>query len=162
MQDTLLALSPLDGRYAKSVAALRPVFSEYGLMKARVRVELEWLKALAAAPQIGEVAPFSAATLAAIDQVIADFSPEDAAAVKAIEATTNHDVKAIEYWLKNRFAANREIAAVSEYIHFACTSEDINNLAHASKLRATPSSCRRLTPSATNCAPWHTNTPRCR
>ena len=136
MQDTLLALSPLDGRYAKSVAALRPVFSEYGLMKARVRVELEWLKALAAAPQIGEVAPFSAATLAAIDQVIADFSPEDAAAVKAIEATTNHDVKAIEYWLKNRFAANREIAAVSEYIHFACTSEDINNLAHALTLKA--------------------------
>ena len=136
MQDTLLALSPLDGRYAKSVAALRPVFSEYGLMKARVRVELEWLKALAAALQIGEVAPFSAATLAAIDQVITDFSPEDAAAVKAIEATTNHDVKAIEYWLKNRFAANREIAAVSEYIHFACTSEDINNLAHALTLKA--------------------------
>ena len=135
MQDTLLALSPLDGRYAKSVAALRPVFSEYGLMKARVRVELEWLKALAAAPQIGEVAPFSAATLAEIDQVIADFSPEDAAAVKAIEATTNHDVKAIEYWLKNRFAANREIAAVSEYIHFACTSEDINNLSHALMLQ---------------------------
>ena len=131
MQDTLLALSPLDGRYAKSVAALRPVFSEYGLMKARVRVELEWLKALAAAPEIGEVAPFSAATLAEIDSVIAGFTPEDAAAVKAIEATTNHDVKAIEYWLKNRFAANREIAAVSEYIHFACTSEDINNLAHA-------------------------------
>ena len=122
MHDTLLALSPLDGRYANSVAALRPVFSEYGLMKARVRVELEWLKALAAAPEIGEVAPFSAATLAEIDRVIAGFTPEDAAAVKSIEATTNHDVKAIEYWLKNRFAANSEIAATSEYIHFACTS----------------------------------------
>ena len=135
MHDTLLALSPLDGRYANSVAALRPLFSEYGLMQARIRVELEWLKALAAAPQIGEVAPFSAATIAAIDQTIADFSPEDAAAVKAIEATTNHDVKAIEYWLKNRFADNAEIAAVSEYIHFACTSEDINNLAHALLLK---------------------------
>ena len=136
MHDTLLALSPLDGRYANSVAALRPLFSEYGLMQARIRVELEWLKALAAAPQISEVAPFSAATLAEIDSVIAGFTPEDAAAVKAIEATTNHDVKAIEYWLKNRFAANREIAAVSEYIHFACTSEDINNLAHALTLKA--------------------------
>ena len=132
---TLLALSPLDGRYAASAEALRPVFSEYGLIKARVRVELEWLKALAAAPQIGEVPPFSAATLAEIDGVIAGFSVDDAQAVKAIEATTNHDVKAVEYWLKQRFAANAEVSAVNEFIHFACTSEDINNLSHALMLR---------------------------
>ena len=132
---TLLALSPLDGRYAASAEALRPVFSEYGLIKARVRVELEWLKALAAAPQIGEVPPFSAATLAEIDGVIAGFSAADAEAVKAIEATTNHDVKAVEYWLKQRFAANAEVSAVNEFIHFACTSEDINNLSHALMLR---------------------------
>ena len=131
----LLALSPLDGRYAASAEALRPVFSEYGLIKARVRVELEWLKALAAAPQIGEVPPFSAATLAEIDGVIAGFSAADAEAVKAIEATTNHDVKAVEYWLKQRFAANAEVSAVNEFIHFACTSEDINNLSHALMLR---------------------------
>ena len=132
---TLLALSPLDGRYAASAEALRPVFSEYGLIKARVRVELEWLKALAAAPQISEVPPFSAATLAEIDGVIDGFSVEDAEAVKAIEATTNHDVKAVEYWLKQRFAANAEVSAVNEFIHFACTSEDINNLSHALMLR---------------------------
>ena len=135
MTNPLLALSPLDGRYAASAEALRPVFSEYGLIKARVRVELEWLKALAAAPQIGEVPPFSAATLAEIDGVIAGFSVEDAQAVKAIEATTNHDVKAVEYWLKQHFAANAEVSAVNEFIHFACTSEDINNLSHALMLR---------------------------
>ena len=104
-------------------------------MQARVRVELEWLKALASEPNIREVAPFSAATLAEIDSVISGFSLDDAAAVKAIEATTNHDVKAIEYWLKQRFAANAEISAVTEFIHFACTSEDINNLSHALMLR---------------------------
>ena len=135
MINPLLALSPLDGRYAASAEALRPVFSEYGLIKARVRVELEWLKALAAAPQIGEVPPFSAATVAEIDGVIAGFSVDDAQAVKAIEATTNHDVKAVEYWLKQRFAANAEVSAVNEFIHFACTSEDINNLSHALMLR---------------------------
>ena len=135
MINPLLALSPLDGRYAASAEALRPVFSEYGLIKARVRVELEWLKALAAAPQIGEVPPFSAATVAEIDGVIDGFSVADAEAVKAIEATTNHDVKAVEYWLKQRFAANAEVSAVNEFIHFACTSEDINNLSHALMLR---------------------------
>ena len=132
---TLLALSPLDGRYAQSVESLRPVFSEYGLMKARVKVELNWLKALAAEARIAEVPAFSPATLAEIDGVIAGFSLEDAAAVKAIEATTNHDVKAIEYWLKDRFKNNAEVAAVSEFIHFACTSEDINNLSHALMLQ---------------------------
>ena len=135
MINPIFALSPLDGRYAATAEPLRPIFSEYGLMKARVRVELEWLKALAAAPKIREVPPFSAATLAEIDRVMAGFDLENAAEVKAIEATTNHDVKAIEYWLKNRFAHNAEIAAVNEFIHFACTSEDINNLSHALMLR---------------------------
>lgn len=135
MINPIAALSPLDGRYAKSVEALRPVFSEYGLMRARVRVELSWLKALAAEPKIVEVPPFDEAVLAEIDDVIAGFSLEDAAAVKAIEATTNHDVKAIEYWLKDRFAGVPAVSAVSEFIHFACTSEDINNLSHALMLR---------------------------
>ena len=135
MINPIAALSPLDGRYAKSVKALRPVFSEYGLMRARVRVELSWLKALAAEPKIVEVPPFDEAVLAEIDDVIAGFSLEDAAAVKAIEATTNHDVKAIEYWLKERFAGVPAVSAVSEFIHFACTSEDINNLSHALMLR---------------------------
>lgn len=135
MINPIAALSPLDGRYAKSVEALRPVFSEYGLMRARVRVELSWLKALAAESKIVEVPPFDGAVLAEIDDVIAGFSLEDAAAVKAIEATTNHDVKAIEYWLKERFAGVPAVSAVSEFIHFACTSEDINNLSHALMLR---------------------------
>lgn len=135
MINPIAALSPLDGRYAKSVEALRPVFSEYGLIRARVRVELSWLKALAAEPKIVEVPPFDEAVLAEIDDVIAGFSLEDAAAVKAIEATTNHDVKAIEYWLKERFAGVPAVSAVSEFIHFACTSEDINNLSHALMLR---------------------------
>ena len=135
MINPLSALSPLDGRYAATTDPLRPIFSEYGLMKARVRVELEWLKALAAEPKIGEVAPFSDGTLTEIDSVINGFSPDNAAEVKAIEATTNHYVKAIEYWLKQRFAHNAEVHAVGEFIHFACTSEDINNLSHALMLR---------------------------
>ncbi len=144
MFSPISALSPLDGRYAATAEPLRPIFSEYGLMKARVRVELEWLKALAAAPQIREVPPFSADTLAEIDRVIAGFDLAHAAEVKAIEATTNHDVKAIEYWLKNRFAHNAEIAAVNEFIPFACTSDDINNLSHAliCGRRATKLLCR--------------------
>ena len=132
----LTALSPLDGRYAGQAEALRPVFSEYGLMKARIQVELEWLKMLAAEPGIAEVAPFSPATIEEIDAVIAGFSVEHAEAIKAIEARTNHDVKAIEYWLKETLSGNAEVMAASEFIHFACTSEDINNLSHALMLKA--------------------------
>ena len=135
MINPIFALSPLDGRYAQSVEDLRPIFSEFGLMKARVRVELEWLKALSAEPKISEVPMFSGSTIAEIDAVIANFNLDNAAEVKAIEATTNHDVKAIEYWLKNRFKNNQEIQAVNEFIHFACTSEDINNLSHALMLK---------------------------
>ncbi|WP_293765585.1 adenylosuccinate lyase [uncultured Aquitalea sp.] len=131
----LTALSPLDGRYAAQVEGLRNLFSEYGLMKFRIKVELEWLKMLAAEPGIEEVKPFSEATVREIDDVIAGFSVEHGEEVKAIEARTNHDVKAIEYWLKERLSGNPEVMAASEFIHFACTSEDINNLSHALMLK---------------------------
>ena len=126
----LTALSPLDGRYAARVEALASHFSEFGLIRHRVRVELAWLVALADEPGIAELAPFSAAARGAIDAAMAAFAPADAARVKEIERTTNHDVKAVEYWLKERFAAVPEVARSAEFIHFACTSEDINNLAH--------------------------------
>lgn len=132
---SLNALSPLDGRYYSKVDALRPLFSEYALIKYRATVELAWLKALAAEPAIAEVAPFSAATIQQLDEAIAHFSEQDAAQVKAIEAKTNHDVKALEYWLKEKFASNAEVNKAAEFIHFACTSEDINNLSHALMLR---------------------------
>lgn len=133
---TLTALSPLDGRYHKQVNALRDCFSEFALIKYRVKVEIEWLKALAAEPAILEVPAFSAATIAELDEVVAHFSEAHAAEVKAIESRTNHDVKAIEYWLKERLSGNPEIGPVTEFLHFACTSEDINNLSHALMLKA--------------------------
>ena len=131
----LTALSPLDGRYAAKVEPLRSHFSEFGLFRNRIRVEIEWLKALAAAPEIAEVAAFSTATIAELDRAIAGFSVADAEAVKTIEARTNHDVKAVEYWLKDRFKSNPEVMRVAEFIHFACTSEDINNVSHALMLK---------------------------
>ncbi len=127
----LTALSPLDGRYAAKAEPLRAHFSEFGLVKNRIKVEIEWLKALAAAPGIAEVPAFSSDALAELDLVVAGFALADADAVKKIEATTNHDVKAVEYWLKDRFAGNAEVMRVIEFIHFACTSEDINNVSHA-------------------------------
>jgi adenylosuccinate lyase len=126
----LTALSPLDGRYRAKVAALAEHFSEFGLMRQRVRVELAWLEALSDDPGIAEVPPFSAATRTLFLEVQRDFSVADAERIKAIERTTNHDVKAVEYWLKERFANVVEVARAAEFIHFACTSEDINNLAH--------------------------------
>jgi adenylosuccinate lyase len=131
----LTALSPLDGRYAAKVANLRPIFSEYGLMKRRVQVEVRWLLALAEAPDIPEVAPFSPAARAALAAIAEGFSEDDAARIKSIERTTNHDVKAVEYFIKERVAGNGELAKASEFVHFACTSEDINNLAYALMLR---------------------------
>ena len=128
---TLVSLSPLDGRYESKVADLREHFSEFGLIRNRIKVEIEWLKALAAEPALAEVAPFSKSTVTKLDAVVEGFLPADGEAVKAIEATTNHDVKAVEYWLKKRFADNVEVQKVSEFIHFACTSEDINNTSHA-------------------------------
>ena len=131
MTSSLLALSPLDGRYGDKLDALRGHFSEYGLIRNRIRVEIEWLKALAAEATFAEIAPFSPQTIAALDAAAQTFSEADAQAVKAIEAETNHDVKAVEYWLKRRFADVPEVARAGEFIHFACTSEDINNTAHA-------------------------------
>mgnify|MGYP001810315211 CR=1 FL=1 len=123
---TLNALSPLDGRYQSKLDALRPYFSEYALIKHRAWVEVEWLKALSAALELTEIAPFSADTIKELDEAIANFSEDDASQVKAIEARTNHDVKALEYWLKEKFDGNPEVKKASEFIHFACTSEDIN------------------------------------
>ena len=131
----LTALSPLDGRYGSKTAALRDFFSEYALIRYRVIVEIEWLKALAAEPAIAEVPAFSADAVALLDGIADHFSVADAERVKAIEATTNHDVKAVEYFLKEKTQSNPEIAAVSEFFHFACTSEDINNLSHALMLK---------------------------
>ncbi|PJA32761.1 MAG: adenylosuccinate lyase [Zetaproteobacteria bacterium CG_4_9_14_3_um_filter_53_7] len=131
----LTALSPLDGRYAGKTAELRPIFSEYGLIKARVTVEVRWLQMLANNQGIGEVPAFSAAAHAFLDAIITDFCEDDANRVKSIEATTNHDVKAVEYFLKEKVADNVELAAISEFFHFACTSEDINNLSYALMLK---------------------------
>ncbi len=127
----LNALSPLDGRYHGKLGALRDCFSECALIRQRVHVEVEWLKALAAEPALKEVPAFSAATVAELDALVKNFSEADGERVKAIEATTNHDVKAVEYFLKERLAKNAEVTRVAEFIHFACTSEDINNLCHA-------------------------------
>jgi len=131
----LNALSPLDGRYQSKVDPLRAYFSEYALIKHRALVEVEWLKALAELPEIEEVKPFSQETIKELDNAIANFGEADASQVKAIEARTNHDVKALEYWLKEKFDSNPEIKKASEFIHFACTSEDINNLSHALMLK---------------------------
>ena len=131
----LNALSPLDGRYQSKVDPLRAHFSEYALIKHRALVEVEWLKALAAIPEIEEVKPFSKETIKELDDAIANFDEINASQVKAIEARTNHDVKALEYWLKEKFDGNPEIKKASEFIHFACTSEDINNLSHALMLK---------------------------
>ena len=131
----LNALSPLDGRYQSKVDPLRPFFSEYALIKHRALVEVEWLKALAATPAIKEIQAFSPSTIQELDAAINNFGEADAAQVKTIEMRTNHDVKALEYWLKDKFANNAEIKKASEFIHFACTSEDINNLSHALMLK---------------------------
>jgi len=135
MSHALTALSPLDGRYAPKTRALQEHFSEFALVRHRVRVEIAWLKALADEPGFALLPPFSPATVAELDRVAAAFSVADAERVKAIEATTNHDVKAVEYWLREAFRGNAEVAAAGEFIHFACTSEDINNLAHGLMVR---------------------------
>ncbi|MDX9765792.1 MAG: adenylosuccinate lyase [Ectothiorhodospiraceae bacterium] len=132
---TLTALSPVDGRYGDKTEDLRPIFSEYGLIRHRVLVEVEWLKTLAGHPGIGEVAPLSPHARQVLDGLVSGFSEDDARRVKNIERSTNHDVKAVEYFLKERIAGNAELEAVSEFFHFACTSEDINNLAYALMLR---------------------------
>ncbi|MBI5451481.1 MAG: adenylosuccinate lyase [Gammaproteobacteria bacterium] len=132
---SLTALSPIDGRYGDKVADLRHIFSEYGLIRYRVQVEIRWLQQLAAHPQISEVPAFSSHATALLQHIIENFSVDDARRVKNIERTTNHDVKAIEYFLKEKITGNKELETISEFIHFACTSEDINNLSYALMLR---------------------------
>ena len=134
--NALTAISPVDGRYGSKTQALRSIFSEYGLIRFRVLVEVRWLQKLAAHEGIAEVPAFSASTQALLNGVVDQFSVEDAQRIKDIERTTNHDVKAVEYFLKEKIAGNDELEAVSEFIHFACTSEDINNLSHGLMLKA--------------------------
>ena len=131
----LRAISPVDGRYGQKTEALRPIFSEYGLIRHRVIVEVRWLQALAAHEGIAEVPALSSHADHLLNDIIANFSEHDAQRVKNIESTTNHDVKAVEYFLKEKTEGNSELRAISEFIHFGCTSEDINNLAHALMLR---------------------------
>lgn len=133
---TLLAISPLDGRYAEKTHDLRPIFSEFGLMKFRVFVEVRWLQALAKNPDISEIGPFSQHIYHQLDNIAQNFSMADAQRIKNIENTTKHDVKAVEYFIKEKIAGNPELAATSEFVHFACTSDDINNLSYALMLQS--------------------------
>ncbi len=133
---SLSAVSPIDGRYGSKTHSLRTIFSEFGLIRARVEVEIRWLQQLSINPGIAEVPAFSEQTTAQLNAIIANFSEADAQAVKDIEATTNHDVKAVEYFIKEQFKGNSELESVSEFVHFACTSEDINNLSHGLMLKA--------------------------
>ncbi|ANB03133.1 adenylosuccinate lyase [Ectothiorhodospira sp. BSL-9] len=132
---TLTAIAPVDGRYGNKTEMLRPIFSEFGLIRHRVQVEVEWLKALADHPGITEVPTLSEHGVQILNGIVENFSEEDARRVKNIESTTNHDVKAVEYFLKEKIAGNKELEAISEFFHFACTSEDINNLAYALMLK---------------------------
>ena len=134
--DPLTAISPIDGRYAAKTASLRPVFSEYGLIYHRLMVEVRWLQTLSRTADIIEVPEFSADANALLDSIVQNFDPAQALRIKEIETTTNHDVKAVEYYLKEQVADHAELNAVSEFIHFACTSEDINNLSHALMLKS--------------------------
>ncbi|MEL7045127.1 MAG: adenylosuccinate lyase, partial [Pseudomonadota bacterium] len=133
--EALMAVTPLDGRYAAKTRSLAGIFSEYGLIRRRISVELAWLRALAQDPGIPEVPPLSTRAVAVLEAMDAGFSVADAAAVKRIEATTNHDVKAVEYFIKERLQDDAELGAIGEFVHFACTSEDINNVSHALMLR---------------------------
>ncbi|NNJ85252.1 MAG: adenylosuccinate lyase, partial [Gammaproteobacteria bacterium] len=131
----LTAISPIDGRYGDKTSALQPLFSEFALIKHRVIVEIRWLQHLADNPSVPEVPSFSSPAMEVLEKIISEFSLNDAKNIKEIERTTNHDVKAVEYFLKERIAGNAELVRVQEFIHFACTSEDISNLAYALMLR---------------------------
>ncbi|MFR2697183.1 MAG: adenylosuccinate lyase, partial [Proteus mirabilis] len=128
---SLTAISPIDGRYGSKTSSLRTIFSEFGLLKFRVQVEVRWLQKLASCTDIKEVPAFEQNAIDYLDAIVANFNEDDAARIKTIERTTNHDVKAVEYFLKEKVAAIPALQQVSEFIHFACTSEDINNLSHA-------------------------------
>jgi adenylosuccinate lyase len=132
---SLTAISPLDGRYGNKTAELKPIFSEFGLMRFRVEVEIRWLQALAVQNDIEEVPALTDEANALLNDITDNFTETDALRIKEIENTTNHDVKAVEYFIKEKFAGNKELEKISEFIHFACTSEDINNLSHALMLK---------------------------
>ncbi|GLS27465.1 adenylosuccinate lyase [Marinibactrum halimedae] len=132
---SLTAVSPIDGRYGRHTTTLRSIFSEYGLIKCRVEVEIRWLQILSQHSDIEEVPPFSDSTNTLLNSIVSDFSEASAQRIKDIEKTTNHDVKAVEYFIKEQFAGNEELEAISEFVHFACTSEDINNLSHGLMLK---------------------------
>jgi adenylosuccinate lyase len=132
---SLTAVSPLDGRYGDKTSDLRPIFSEYGLMRHRILVEVHWLQTLSRNATVTEVPALSQHAAGLLENIAANFNLEDAQRIKNIERTTNHDVKAVEYFLKEKVAGNKELEAISEFTHFACTSEDINNLAYALMLR---------------------------
>jgi adenylosuccinate lyase len=134
-QTSLRALSPVDGRYAGKVEALRDIFSEYGLIRYRVLVEIRWLQWLADEPDIGEVAPLSSVMKDMLNRIVDEFSTDDAKRVKKIEVTTNHDVKAVEYYIRDKIGRGADIGNIGDFIHFGCTSEDINNLAYGLMLR---------------------------
>lgn len=131
----LTAVSPIDGRYGSKTADFRNIFSEFGLIRCRVEVEIRWLQQLAQHDAIEEVPAFSSEANAVLDSIVANFSDQHALRIKEIESTTNHDVKAVEYFIKEQFAGNQELLKITEFVHFACTSEDINNLSHALMLR---------------------------
>lgn len=137
----LMALSPLDGRYQDKVTPLRDIFSEYGLIRFRVVVEVRWLQMLINEAKLPGIKPLSADANKILDHLAANFSPKDAARIKHIESSTNHDVKAVEYFIKEHISGNAELAAISEFIHFGCTSEDINNLAYALMLKTARNEC---------------------
>ena len=132
---TLTALSPLDGRYAAKLSTLRPIMSEYGYMHRRVQVEVAWFIALSDAG-FAEFKPLTTGARAYLLGLVKNFSEADCAAIKEFEKTTNHDVKAVEYWIKSKFEARPELEKATEFVHFACTSEDINNTSHALQLRS--------------------------
>ncbi|MFT5880364.1 MAG: adenylosuccinate lyase [Moritella sp.] len=160
----LTAVSPVDGRYGSKTVALRSIFSEFGLIKYRVQVEVRWLQKLAQCDAIAEVPALTDEANAALNSITDNFSEADAARIKAIESTTNHDVKAVEYFLKEKVADNAELNAVSEFIHFACTSEDINNLSHALMLTEARETillpyCQRLIHSLTELAKEYRSIP---
>lgn len=161
--NVLTALSPIDGRYATKVDSLRPYLSEFGLIKARVTVEIRWLQALADNPAITELSPFDDETNAFLNAIVDNFSENDAQAVKDIEKTTNHDVKAVEYFIKNKFKGNEKLADSLEFIHFACTSEDINNLSYALMLKDSreimASSMQQIVDNIANLAKTHASQP---
>ncbi len=138
---SLMAISPLDGRYRDKVEPLHAIFSEYGLIKFRVIVEIRWLQALAESGKVAEIPRLSAHATKTLDEIIENFSIQDAERVKKIEAGINHDVKAVEYFIKERLAVNNELSAISEFIHFGCTSEDINNLAYGLMLQDARQAC---------------------